>query len=138
MTRAGPRPNIRHKLMNNHPCAIITLFCYYIIDYETIVSILCPPDDYSQRYTTIRKLLLISAYDDADDALICRQGIHILYRCYGYNITHDRLWVHDTSSLQVWCQLAEYSLSIGQKPLGVPSAVGGNCAMVRVLCLCCR
>ena len=57
---------VRHKILNNYLHVIITLFLYYLMYYVMRIVILCPYDNYLQSYT-IRKLLLISANDDAND-----------------------------------------------------------------------
>ena len=74
MMHSRPPTNTRHRLKNNDLYAKIIIYYDYYIDFVSRTEILCPHDNYSQRYT-IRKLLLIYAYDDADDTRICQQDI---------------------------------------------------------------
>jgi hypothetical protein len=68
MMRSRSPPNIRHILMNNDPNVKITLLFDYIIDYISMIQILCQYDKYPLSYT-IRKPTFYSAHEDAVDTV---------------------------------------------------------------------
>ena len=122
------QPNIRYKLMNNYPCATITLFCYYIIDYETI--------------------LLKIYYSKATPHFGPRRRRRCSYLSALYTHLIKVLWLqYNTRSLMgSWYVPSPSFVSIGRvfieydRPKAAGCTIGRRRkrAIVRLLCLCRR